>query len=176
MALVKQLAELHGGHVATDSNGLGLGARFSVWLPLPSTRLPSRTAAAPRSALEGSMILAVDDEADSLASHGALLETEGAVPKLVERAEKALQLSRGERFDVIVSDIAMPGRDGCWLARQLRAASATCELPMIAVSGMELEADLERAMASGFDAFVGKPMEPAVLRSESLKALAKRPW
>jgi two-component system CheB/CheR fusion protein len=173
LALVRQLAELHGGRVAAASEGLGKGSRFTVWLPgaasdaSPPVDVPSR-------GLGGMYLLVVDDEPDVLAVFGALLESEGAAVTVAADAQKALALAVEGRFDAVLSDIGMPVRDGHWLARQLRLDARTTDVPLVAVSGMARDADRARALEAGFDAFVGKPPDFDALRRAILDAVAGR--
>ena len=164
LALVKQLAEFHGGRVAAESPGLGRGACFKVWLPLQDS--PSAIAAQERGAhhLLGDLrVLVVDNEPQLLQAFGALLESEGARVTLCGDAEEAVRLALAGGFDAVISDLAMPERDGHWLARQLRRHDATRQLALIAVSGMTRDVDRAEAQAAGFDAHLDKPVDLGLL-------------
>lgn len=164
LALVKQLAEFHGGRVAAESPGLGRGACFKVWLPLQDSR--SAIAAQERGAhhLLGDLrVLVVDNEPQLLQAFGALLESEGARVTLCGDAEEAVRLALAGGFDAVISDLAMPERDGHWLARQLRRHDATRQLALIAVSGMTRDVDRAEAQAAGFDAHLDKPVDLGLL-------------
>jgi two-component system CheB/CheR fusion protein len=175
LALVKQLAELQGGRVAAESAGLGQGARFKVWLPVyaatsalrPEVRTPSHV-------FDKLRILVVDNESQLLQAFGALLESEGARVTLCTTAEEAYGVAIENGFDAIISDLAMPGHDGHWLARQLRAHDATRGVALIAVSGMTRDVDRSQASAAGFDAHLDKPVDLNTLE-ETLFELLKRP-
>jgi two-component system CheB/CheR fusion protein len=93
---------------------------------------------------------------------------------LADGAEAALRLALGGGFDAIVSDIAMPGRDGYWLAARLRENEGTRGLALVAMSGMGRPADRARAATAGFDAHVGKPLEIDLLKAGILDAIARR--
>ncbi len=174
LALVKQLAELHGGKADATSEGPGLGSQFHVWLPLSGAGASAGTTPqADQRQLEGLRILLVDDELLLLSAFTDLLKLEGASVVAVNTAVRALDTARGETFDVVVSDIAMPERDGYWLARQLRAAEETRRVPMVAVSGMAREADRLKALEAGFDAHIGKPLELDALRITIGDAMAR---
>ncbi len=174
LALVKRLAELHGGRVTAQSEGSGLGARFNVWLPLLQGKSPRLPETADLQGLHGLRLLAVDDEPDVLAAFGELLELEGASVALANNARQALAMALAEPFGAIVSDIAMPGEDGLWLVKRLREEEATRDLPVVAVSGMARAADRSRAMEAGFDALLTKPFDLVVLCSEVVHAVARR--
>jgi two-component system CheB/CheR fusion protein len=174
LALVKQLAELHGGRVQASSQGVGQGARFDVWLPLAIGEEAKPPAATEAGVLQGLRILLVDDEMDLLQAFGDLLQSEGADVALANDASNGLALALSERFDVVVSDVAMPERDGHWLARQLRGNAATQELPLIAVSGRAREVDRKTALDAGFDAHLSKPVDPELLGGTVRAALRQR--
>ncbi len=174
LALVKQLAELHGGRVEARSEGLEKGASFSVWLPVAGEPSANATGAAANGGFGGLRILVVDDEPELLTAFGDLLRGEGARVVSSEGATRALELARTEPFDVVVSDVAMPEHDGHWLAAQLRGADETRDLPMVAVSGRSRGADRQKAIESGFDAYVGKPLDLDELRRAVSAAMARR--
>lgn len=174
LALVRQLVELHGGRVAAHSEGEGKGSAFTVWLPLCVAASADTEAARPACSLEGLQLLVVDDEPDLLNAFGALLEGEGAHVQLCAGAEEALTNARSRPFHAVISDIAMPGRDGYWLAQQLRADPDTRTLTLVAASGMAREVDRSRALAAGFDAHLGKPVDIDLLNSVLIAAFEQR--
>ena len=176
LALVRQLAELHGGEVSAASEGAGRGATFDVWLPIASTATAVSKAAQAYSkrGLNGLRILLVDDEPLLLDTFSDLLRMEGAQVVSVSSAVAALEMARAEPFDVVVSDVAMPERDGYWLVTQLRGTQETSQLPAVAVSGMGRRADRDRAIEAGFDAHVGKPLDLEALKIEIEYAIAQR--
>jgi two-component system CheB/CheR fusion protein len=175
LALVKQLAELHGGRVEATSEGPNRGTQFHVWLPLGPIAPDTQTQSAARQhGLVGLRILLVDDEAMLLSSFSELLALEGATVVTADSALRAFELAQSAPFDVVVSDIAMPEHDGYWLARQLRATQATSTVPIVAVSGMARETDRVKALEAGFDAHTGKPLDLESLRREIQGAMARR--
>ena len=78
-------------------------------------------------------------------------------------APDALETARAEQFDVVVSDIGMPVMNGYELAAALRGLPAYAAVPLIAVTGFAMYDDRDRALASGFDAFLTKPINPSDL-------------
>jgi CheY-like chemotaxis protein len=117
LALVRQLAELHGGAVRAESEGLGNGATFTIELPLASVsetahdvpRLTPKSQPANAVDLKGIRVLIVDDEPDALAMVRRVLEENEANVRTADSTQAALELLGKQPFDVIVSDIAMPG-------------------------------------------------------------------
>ena len=160
LALVREIVNLHGGRVEAFSEGVGKGARFSVWLPLAEhcadTLVPSEDYM--RMDIGGVRILLVDDVEDVVMTCQALLEMHGALVTGATSGQQALALLRETEFDLLVSDISMPGMDGYALLRAARQLPRHSRLPAIAVTGLAREKDIAQARASGFDAHVGKPM------------------
>jgi two-component system CheB/CheR fusion protein len=162
LALVKRLAEAHGGQVRAESAGLGQGAAFTVVLPRAPAGSPQERPGPDAAAVRGKRILLVDDEQETLRTFGALLEAEGAEITVAASAEEALGHAAPGRFDLVVSDIAMPGMDGYALLARLREAGLQ-GVPAIAVTGFAQPGDRERALAAGFDEHLGKPLKLSAL-------------
>lgn len=176
LALVKQLAELHGGHVTAESAGLGQGSCFRVWLPLRTALLGTPVEEhVPTYTLDKLRILVVDNELQLLQAFGELLESEGAYATLCTSAEEAVRTAVSGAFDAVISDLAMPEHDGHWLARQLRAYDATRNVALIALSGMTRETDRSQAQAAGFDAHLNKPVDLELLAKTLFTVMAKHP-
>ncbi|WP_144109444.1 CheR family methyltransferase [Paraburkholderia sp. BCC1886] len=166
LALVKQLAEMHGGRVKADSAGLGKGACFRVWLPASETTLPASRQDTPPDAsmLKGMRILLVDDAVESLQAFQGLLELEGAQVSPQTNGAAALAAAGAQTFDLILSDIGMPGMDGYELIGKLRKLAATATVPALALTGFGRPQDATRAIRAGYDGHLGKPVSlPALL-------------
>ena len=164
LALVRQLVELHGGRVEAHSEGEGKGARFTVWLPLqvsaeisPDRRLPAR--APGKSRLNGLRILVVDDNGANAEALRDLLALEAAEVTMEASPADAILRAETEHYDVIVSDIAMPGIDGYAMLKAIHATAANGSTPAIAYTGYGSAADVDRARASGFDVHLTKPID-----------------
>jgi two-component system CheB/CheR fusion protein len=106
--------------------------------------------------LSGIRALVVDDHADTLDMVRELLEHEGAEVEVARHGGEAFTLLRNHQFDVVVSDLAMPGTSGLVLARGLRRRRDA--IPALAISGHPPEFE-QQAYAEGFDAFLAKPFE-----------------
>ena len=107
--------------------------------------------------------LVVDDAPDVLEMLAILLRHEGYEVMTAASAADALAAAQAEQFDVIVSDIGMPGMDGYSLAAALRELPAYSKVPLVAVTGFAMFDDRERAVNSGFDAHLTKPINPITL-------------
>jgi PAS domain S-box-containing protein len=175
LAIVRHVVELHRGSVHAASAGPGRGATFTVRLPLgpdtPRTApfLPKRAlsgrpfAAGP--ILAGLRILLVEDDGEARASIAAVLEECHGSVTLAASVEQALEGLRRARFDVVVSDIAMPGEDGYGLVRRLRAGDVAGhrDVPAVALTAYAGAEDRQRALRAGFHAHLPKPIDPAEL-------------
>jgi CheY-like chemotaxis protein len=91
------------------------------------------------------------------------LEKAGYRVRPVFSAGEALDAARSEHFDVIISDIGLPGMDGYVLAKELRALRDYRSTPLIAVTGFTELSDQRNAFDAGFDAHLTKPVDPTKL-------------
>jgi signal transduction histidine kinase/ActR/RegA family two-component response regulator len=176
LAIVRHLVELHGGLVRAESGGEGQGAMFEVRLPAGAraaegvelqiecgwaeealrTGMPS---------LAGVHVLVVDDNLDAIELTRMLLASFGAEVRVANSAEDALAEVRAWRPDVLVSDIAMPGRDGFWLVEQVRllAGGEGGGTPAVALTAFADRDDQSRALLAGFQRHLRKPVSPGEL-------------
>jgi CheY-like chemotaxis protein len=107
--------------------------------------------------------LVVDDAPDVTEMLALFLEHAGYETVMAFSAPDALAAAREERFDVIVSDIGMPGMNGYQLAEALRSLPEYNSVPIIAVTGFSAYDDRGRAVQSGFNAHLTKPINPSTL-------------
>ena len=159
LALVREIVTLHGGRVEAFSEGIGKGARFSVWLPVldRAAALPGEQGDADDS-LAGLRILLVDDQEDMLQVFKALLETTGAQVFDATSAAQGLDILAREDVDLLISDISMPDVDGYEFLRRVHALPKYARLPAIAITSMRRDSDIANARAAGFSAHLGKPV------------------
>jgi len=161
LALSRYLTELHGGCISAHSEGLGRGTTFTLEFPLThppaqSSRLPL-VDETPR--LDGARILVVDDDADGVDMVTAALTEVGAEVVPSFSAREAIERVRGGGIDLIVSDLAMPQEDGYAFIRKVRDELAS-RIPAIALTARVRQEDRSRALASGFQLHVAKPVRP----------------
>lgn len=128
-----------------------------MWLPLFEGRLGGRTQAV-GATLYGQRILLVEDAADTLDAMRDVLTTEGAVVTAASGARQALEQADVATFDLVISDIAMPGMDGLQLIAELRRKPRSARWPAISVSGFGRPEDAVKAKAAGFDEHLAKPL------------------
>ncbi|MGH6735938.1 MAG: chemotaxis protein CheW [Methyloceanibacter sp.] len=102
-------------------------------------------------------VLLVDDSQFFRNMLAPLLKASGYEVALAASGEEALALKdKGERFDLIISDIDMPGMDGIALAEQIKADPTWSKVPLIALSSHLNPRLMERSRAAGFENYVGK--------------------
>jgi PAS domain S-box-containing protein len=175
LAIVRHLVELHGGTVRAESDGPDAGTRFAIRLPRRHSPLIPRDSRKPAAAsvaaatdaprLDGLRILIVDDDRESCEMMLEALRGYGASILAAASASDAVDALSDFTPDLVLSDIAMPGRNGYAVLKEVRALEATLgrHLPVAAVTAYAHAADRERAIAAGFDEYLAKPVDPAAL-------------
>jgi PAS domain S-box-containing protein len=161
LAVVQQLVELHGGSVSAYSAGTGQGATFTIRLPSSGQ---TKSAAAHEihleiGSLDGMTVLVVDDSEDTTEMLRHLLEIGGASVSVATSGFEALQLASEKEFDVVLSDISMPGMDGFEFLSKLRELPGKQDVPAVALTGFGRPEDVQRACNEGFYAHLTKPFD-----------------
>ena len=162
LALVKQLVEAHGGRIEAFSEGIGRGARFSIWLPIhlqTELELSELGSGAEIGGLAGIRILLVDDSPDILETMCELLESEGAKVTTADGGAQGIELAEQALFDVIVSDVGMPQIDGHKMMTAIRGGTTNAQTPSIALTGYGTLRDVEKAKSAGFTLHLRKPID-----------------
>ncbi|HXI92098.1 MAG TPA: ATP-binding protein, partial [Blastocatellia bacterium] len=178
LAIVRHLVEMHGGTVFADSPGEGMGATFTVKLPMIVAPVDRRNLERVRPAtdasislepmpiLEGVSVMVVDDEPDTREMLRIMIGQLGAEVRACASSEEAMRLLSEWQPDVIVSDIEMPGEDGYELIRKVRRSEANRgngKVPAVALTAYGRVEDRMRALAAGYQMHIAKPAEPAEL-------------
>jgi CheY-like chemotaxis protein len=170
LAIVRGVVELHGGTVSAYSAGEGLGSSFLLTLPLrshvPKPFMPSAGRAIvipPPVSLQGVSILVVDDDPDAQYLIATMLEQFGGRVTAIGTARDALRVLENDPFDILLSDISMPGEDGYSLIRRVRGAERTARMPAVALTANARPEDRTLALLAGFHAHLAKPVEPTEL-------------
>ncbi|BDU16575.1 hybrid sensor histidine kinase/response regulator [Lysobacter auxotrophicus] len=157
LAIVRDIVMLHGGEVSGESPGPGRGAAFTVRLPLAE---PGRMPASDLGVMASQRVLLVEDDTEARRLMKLTLEEHGAKVREAGSAELAQVLLAAETFDLIVSDVGLPGMDGIELMRRIRAqAGPNQRTPALAVTAYARDLDVASVHAVGFDAHVSKPVD-----------------
>jgi PAS domain S-box-containing protein len=173
LSITKHLVELHGGSIRASSAGEDRGATFTVELPVirsepfaaeVRSENQAATARAADVSLHGMRILVVEDELDTRDLIRRLLEAHRAEVIVAASALEALELLESARPDLVVSDIGLPDVDGYEFIQRMRSLDGSLgRLPAVALTAFARLEDRTRALKSGFNAHVTKPVEPAEL-------------
>jgi signal transduction histidine kinase/anti-sigma regulatory factor (Ser/Thr protein kinase) len=174
LAISKGIIDAHGGKIRAESPGPGGGATFTVTLPLAAVRQISRAAPpGPSSQLptakKPARILLVDDHEDTLTFMSRLLMLSGHEVASASSYREAVSVAQQQEFDLVISDIGLPGGSGYELISALQALSP---IKGIALSGYGMKADVDRSVAAGFSAHLTKPCDVAVLVAAIGKVLS----
>jgi CheY-like chemotaxis protein len=153
-----RLAELHGGGIEDVTDAGEIGDELRVWLPVRHDE--SRATA---SGVLARRVLVVEDNRDSAQALTLLLEGMGHQVRVAYDGLLALQMLKTWHPEIALLDIGLPIIDGYELARRFRAAKSGRSVLLIALSGFGRDEDRERALTSGFDHHVTKPIDFAAL-------------
>ncbi|HUG93898.1 MAG TPA: ATP-binding protein [Planctomycetaceae bacterium] len=161
LALVKGLAELHGGSVTAHSAGSGQGSEFTVRLPLASSATAESADAVTsgRPAGRSYRTLLVEDSQPVAEIFAMLLRELGHDVDVVGSGAAALERIPDLEPEVVFSDISMPGMSGYELARRIREQAHGEDVFLVAMTGFGQPEDRQRALDAGFDEHVIKPAE-----------------
>jgi CheY-like chemotaxis protein len=118
-------------------------------------------------------VLLVEDSVDVLYMLQLELEWMGYAVVAAADANAALEEALRNRPDIIVSDLGMPGVDGFEFIQRVRAIPDLALIPAIALTGTALERDFQQALASGFTAYLVKPVDASHL-AKKIDELASR--
>jgi signal transduction histidine kinase/ActR/RegA family two-component response regulator len=166
LKLVKELVELHGGEVEARSEGLGKGSEFIVRLPALTAAEPAVVSEVPAPAvvIGSKRILVVDDIADNRDTMEMLLSSYGHRVELAADGEEAVAKALVGRPDVAFVDIGLPKLSGYEVAREIRRRPGGEHLVLIALSGYGQPEDKRKALESGFDAHLTKPVNSSTFK------------
>ncbi len=169
LAIVRHLVELHRGTVIAQSPGTGMGATFTVTLPLMNAqhgtpgrpKLAAARASLDPAALTGLRILVTDDDRGTREAVADMLEQMGADVWIARSAAEAMKAIEEFRPQLLLSDIAMPGEDGYAFIRKVRALGVehSGNIPALALTALAREEDREHALAAGYQIHLAKPVD-----------------
>jgi signal transduction histidine kinase/ActR/RegA family two-component response regulator len=171
LAISKSLAQAHGGTLTAQSDGRDRGSTFllSMRTTSPAEGLGSPARAGDETSRQGLRILLVDDHQDTCAALEKLLVRRGHLVAATHNVRSAMEAAVRNRFDLLISDIALPDGSGMELMTQLQAIS---KMPGIAISGFGNNGDIERSLQAGFCEHLIKPVKLERLEAAMERAIA----
>src|SRR5437763_4747542 len=171
LAISKSLAQAHGGTLTAQSDGRDRGSTFllSMQTTSPAEGLGSPARAGDETSRQGLRILLVDDHQDTCAALEKLLVRRGHLVSATHNVRSAMEAAVRNRFDLLISDIALPDGSGMELMTHLQAIS---KMPGIAISGFGNNGDIERSLQAGFCEHLIKPVKLETLEAAMERAIA----
>jgi len=171
LAISKSLAQAHGATLTAQSGGRDRGSTFLLSMQTLSTveasTVPAKTSG--ESLQQGLRILLVDDHEDTCAALEKLLVRRGHLVAATHNVRSAMEAAGRNKFDLLISDIALPDGSGLEVMMQLRAIS---KIPGIAISGFGNNGDIERSLQAGFSEHLIKPIKLEKLEAAIERAIA----
>ncbi len=185
LALVKRIAELHGGSVSVTSE-LGKGSCFTVLIPAHRAGLPSENRAnvaeqqddnslPPTLEYGNPQILLVEDNADNIETLQDYLEAHGYQVMVVHNGQEAVSAVLEHNPDLVLMDAQMPEMDGFSATQRIRAMPQFADLPIIIFTALSMNSDQEKAMLAGATAYLSKPFSLRLLLKKIDQLLASMP-
>jgi len=177
LALVRRLAELHGGSATAHSAGPHQGSEFVIRLPLLTAATgETRPGAGGPDRARARRVILIEDNPDARDSLRILLERWGHRVEVAASGPDGIERIRASLPDVAFIDIGLPGLDGYALARATRALPGGDRVVLVALTGYGQRQDERRAREAGFDSFLVKPAETAdLVRVLALRGPGERP-
>jgi CheY-like chemotaxis protein len=173
LAIVKGMVELHQGSITVSSEGVNQGSEFTVRLPLATCKTKKNSVS--REIMEEKecrpiKILIIEDNPDLLEIICDLLDVLGHETAAAVDGSAGIKKAREFKPDVILCDIGLPGISGYEVAEQISHDRELSDIFLIALSGYAQPHDIERALNSGFQKHLAKPVQLEVLKKTLAEA------
>jgi len=163
LAIAKQLVALHGGTISVHSEGKGCGSTFRVSLPvlIGTSAEPQEKKPHPSAAGSPKRVLLVEDNSDTATTMTMLLKSFGYEVESAANVAQALKAIEANQFDLLISDLGLPDRNGIELMQEIRRRQNA--LKGIALSGYGQNEDVRRSKEAGFSVHLTKPVDAEAL-------------
>lgn len=163
MSIVYGIVTRYGGKITVHSRE-GEGTTFHIRLPVvePRSRVPDRRTAAPRGEGSRARILVVEDDDLNRELFRDALSAQGYEVRPAATGAEGLEMFRRAPFDLVVTDLSMPGMSGWEVSRGVKRIAP--EVPVILLSGWAIQQDEASVKASGVDCILAKPCSIRQLR------------
>ena len=162
MALARELVEMHGGRIDARSDGPGTGTELVIRLPVSATEVQPRGAEPITARNLARRVVVIDDNHDASNTTAMLVEALGGECRVAYDGISGVHEVLAYRPEIVLLDIGMPGLDGYETCSRIRRELGH-RVIVVALTGFGREHDRDKALQSGFDAHLMKPVDPKEL-------------
>ncbi len=172
LAVVYGIVNRHNGEINFSSK-LGEGTTCTIYLPIAKDAKPETGAEIELTEEKKARILFVDDDENIRIVMKDMLEFMDHTVALAESGEEGVELFKTRDFDLVLTDLGMPGLSGWEVTRICKSLKP--HVPVIMVSGWGNQVDAEQVAHSGLSAVISKPFEMNKIKIQIQQTLAERP-
>lgn len=166
LGIVRYVTEAHDGSVGVRSEGPGKGATFTVTLPVSEETFQQSVNTSSNAVDEGERerllvdrrVLVVDDDSAIRRLLALMIERAGGTVDIADSVDDAVTSFAENKPDVVICDIAMPGKNGFDLIHELRQRHPNLDVPLIAFTAFASAEDRRTVLEAGFDGHLAKPV------------------
>ena len=176
LSICKGLVEAHGGRIRAESDGVGLGARFTFTVPVAEETIAGDAVqhnrfVMPETTGELVRILVVDDDPNTLRHIQDILPPAGYFPIITDNPRELSRIISVEKPELVLLDLIFPGIDGIEL---MESVPELADQPVIFLSAYRRDETIARALEIGAVDYIVKPFSPTELTARIRSALRKQ--